>query len=803
VSPSPRGRVHDVLAPRYRIEREVGRGGVATVYLARDARHDRMVALKVLDPALSAGVSAERFLRETRIAARLMHPHIIPLFDSGDADGWLYYVMPYVAAGSLRARLERERRLPVGDALRIATAVAGALDYAHRAGVVHRDVKPDNVLLHEGEVLVTDFGIARACEDAASEHLTRTGIAVGTPAYMSPEQVTGERDVDGRSDVYSLGCTLYEMLAGEPPFHGSTPRAVMTRRFVGPPASLRMYRREIDVRLDDAVLRALEPDVDDRFPSAAAFAEALSDAAQATAAVTGAPAGAPPVVQTGDGVTAPEHPRAMARRSAPTARVSERVAPASAAPHAGAPHSAAPHSVAVLAFDELGAEHDGGYFGEGMAEEIINALAYVPGVQIASRTSAFAFRGRRLDVREIARQLGVGTVLEGTVRRAGSRLRVTAQLTDASTGYQIWSDRYDRELEDVFAIQDELARIIVAALKVELIGGASHPGLVRRYTDNLRAYDAYLRGRQQLSQITADGLSTAITLFERAVEEDPLQAPAHAALASACIAYAFYGDGAWQPHQLWERARRAATAALHIDPSLADAIGALGTTSVACDWDFVGAEAALAHAVELKPGDPLLHNWHGWALRLVDRSAACLRALERARDLDPLSPFAHRSICRALYFDREYDGVIVECRRVLAWAPRYYLVHVDLASALLGKNDATAALAVLEEARAIRPADTRLLALQGYAAAELGDTDGARRALAELRTLAERQYVTPVDLALVLVALGEHAAAMGELAAAHEALDPWVPWLRWWPLFDSVREHADFTRLLPGVRGVA
>jgi serine/threonine-protein kinase len=767
---SPPPQLGDALAPAYRIEREVGRGAAATVFLAHDVRHDRAVALKVLHPDFGLGVGTDRFLRETRIAARLTHPHILPVFDSGAAGGWVYYVMPYVAGGSLRGRLRRESRLPVGEALRIAGAAAAALDYAHRAGVVHRDIKPDNILLHDGEALVADFGIARAFEGFIGDDLTRTGFAVGTPAYMSPEQASGERDLDGRSDVYSLACTVYEMLAGSVPFAGRTPQAMMTKRLTEAPAPLRTLRPELDERVEAVVARALATSRDHRYATAAEFAQAL-----AAAALRADPAPAAPTV--------------VAER-APSAT------PASGWGRA-TPTPAGPKSVAVLAFDDLSAERDGEYFGDGMAEEVINALAYVPGLRVASRTSAFAFKGRREDVREIARQLGVGAVLEGTVRRAGARLRVSAQLTDAATGYQLWADRFDRDLDDVFAIQEELARTIVAALKIEL-AVADDVGLVRRYTDNLVAYDSYLRGRHHLSHITADGLGSAITLFERAVGEDPLQAPAHAALASACIAYAFYGDGAWRPRALWERARRAATAALNIDPALADAVGALGTTTLACDWDFVGAEGALRHAAELKPGDPLLHNWHGWSLLLLGQSAPALLALQRARDLDPLSPFAHRSVCRALYFEREHARAIAECHRVLAWAPRYYLVHVDLASALLATGRVAEAAATLEQARAIRPADTRILALSGYAAARAGDHPAAWQYLGALGELAADRYVTPVDPAIVLLGLGERDAAIGELEAAHAARDTWMPWLRCWPIFDDLRDDPRFPALLPG-----
>ncbi len=757
--PEPR-TLADALAPAYRVGAVVGRGSAATVYRAHDVRHGRDVALKVLDRDVAAEVGTKRFLRETHIVARLAHPHILPLHDSGDVDGWLYYVMPYVAAGSLRARLAREGALPVADAVRIARQAAAALDFAHRSGVVHRDVKPDNLLLQDGETLVADFGIARVL-DAGDPHLTRTGLTLGTPAYISPEQATGARDVDGRSDVYGLACVLHEMLAGRPPFTGPTAHAVIAQRFHVTPASLAALRPDVPAWLDAAVARALAVDPGDRFQTAAAFADALAG----------------------------EHATPAAGRwSRPPGP---------------------PNAVAVLPFVDLGAGGGDAYFGDGMAEEIINALAHVPGLRIASRTSAFACRGAARDVREIGRRLGVSTVLEGTVRRASARLRITAQLSDATTGYQRWAGRYDRDVDDVFAIQDELARTIVDALApalgattaAEVATAATHEAyagarLVRRYTDNLAAYDLYLRGRQQLSHFTADGLGTAIELFERAIAESPGLAPAHAALGSAYIAYAFYGAGAWPPRTLWERARRAATAALEIDAALADAVGALGTTSWACDWDFAGAERALGRAVELKPGDALLHNWHGWALLLLGRGPECMLALERARDLDPLSPFVHRSVCRALYFERSHERAIAECGRLLAMAPGYVLAQVDLASALLALDRAAEAAAVLADARQAHPTDTRLAALAGHAAGRLGDAAAARRALAELDALARSRYVPDVEPAIVHVGLGEPDAALARLAAARDARDPWVPWLRCWPLFDDLRDDPRFARLL-------
>ena len=409
---SLQNRLQAALPERYNIERELGHGGMANVYLAKDLKHPRSVALKVLKPELASSLGTDRFLREIEIAAGLTHPHILPLYDSGEAGGLLYYVMPHVGE-SLRDRLIRERQIPLEDALRITGEVAGALDYAHSRDVVHRDIKPENILFQAGHAVVSDFGIARAITVAAEGRMTGTGIAVGTPGYMSPEQAEGIDELDGRSDLYSLGCVLYEMLAGDPPFTGWSAQAILARQLVDPVPRLRTVRDTVPEWLEQAVLRLLAKAPADRFATVAEFVAGLTEPSTITVAE---PA---PFVQT---TPAPEH------------------------------------SIAVLPFVNLSADPENGYFCDGMTEEILNALSAVPSLHVASRTSAFTFKGATEDIRTIGEKLRVRAVLEGSVRRADVKLRVTAQLINVADGFHLWSQTYDREMKDVFAIQDEIGR---------------------------------------------------------------------------------------------------------------------------------------------------------------------------------------------------------------------------------------------------------------------------------------------------------------------------------------------------------
>jgi len=647
------GRLAGALHDRYLVERELGRGGMATVYLARDLRHKRPVALKVLHPDLAASLGAERFLREIETAANLTHPHVLPVHDSGGAGGLLYYVMPYVAGESLRDRLRREGRLPVAAALKVTREVADALDYAHRHGVVHRDVKPENVLLDEtAHALVADFGVARAVAratlggDAAAgargDTLTATGLAVGTPAYMSPEQVVGERDVDGRSDVYALACVAYELLAGETPFSGTSAQQA-ARRLTQPPPALTARRPDLPAAVDAVLARAMALNPGERYTTASEFAEQLAEAL------------APPAV------TPAGHP---ARGTSVRARglgwaLTAAAVLAAAGIAAGAwwvtnrrparPTASAPQMLAVLPFENVGGDTAQLYFADGMTDELATALAKVPGVRVAARTSSYAFRGRQTDVRDVGRQLGVAAVLTGAVRRAGPRLRVTAQLADARTGLVRWTDAYSADSGDVFAVQTRLAGAIVQALAPSVgraAGARGAPPAVAitavvdtsRGTDDPEAYDLYLRARHLWYQ--RRDLPRAAALFRAATARDPRFARAYAGLAMTYTtsSYPWHApdDLAWE--MALDSVRAAAGRALALDSTNAEAHLALAD-ALAIVGRFPEGEPHFRRALALDPRSPTAHQWYGDILAYVagrlDEGLAQLRA---ASALDPLSP---------------------------------------------------------------------------------------------------------------------------------------------------------------------
>ena len=780
-------RVQAALGQVYTVERELGHGGMAFVFLARDPKHDRPVAIKVLRPELSAALGTGRFTREIEIASRLTHPHILPLLDSGQADSLLYFVMPYVEGESLRDRLLREHQLPVGDALRIAEQVANALTYAHAHGVVHRDIKPENILLAGGAAMVADFGVARAVSQAGGDKLTETGMAVGTPAYMSPEQATAAPELDARSDVYSLGCVLYEMLVGEPPFTGRTAQAIMARRLNDPVPSIRTVRESVPALVESATRKALARAPADRFATAAEFADALRLAVTtpvpgltATSSMEGAKrvgrlailgVGLVLVVAAAYGLVS----LLRGRHSSGSASQSR--------------------SIAVLPFASLSADPSDEYFSDGMAEELITALGKVPGLKVVPRTSAFAFKNQNVTSRTIGRGLGVGTLLEGTVRRAGTRVRVSARLVDAASDSVLWADEFERDIKDVFAVQDEIARSIVGALEVRLAGGQRAP-LVARATESPEAHDLYLRGRYFFGQRTADGLRAAVEYFQRAIARDTNYAAAYSGLSDAYSIQAAFGVVA--PNDGLDKALAAAQRALALDSGIAEAQTSIGIVRLFRDWDLPGAERELSRAIAIDSGYATAHLFLAWDAIGAEQKARALQEVQLAHRLDPLAVILNVRVASMQYFNGDFAGAVSQLRHSLELDSTNAIAHAELARAYMALHRCPDALAELDHIPPDLP--NYEASIVGYTLASCGRRQAALRALQEMQDRAKRGFVLASKFAAVYAALGERDQALTWLEQAATQREWPILVLTVDPVFASLRADPRFGALVKQVK---
>ncbi len=730
------------LTGRYTLERELGQGGMALVFLARDLRHDRNVALKVLKPEVSAEIGADRFLREIKMAAGLTHPHILPVYDSGEAGGLLFYVMPNMAGRSLRERLEAERQLSLEEALRITREVAEALDYAHRNKVIHRDIKPENILLHENNAMVADFGIGKALSGTAT--VTQTGLAIGTPAYMSPEQASGEREVDGRSDIYSLGCVLYELLTGEVPFSGATAQAIITKRFVSPVPHVKALR-DVPDGVDTVVTKALAKTPADRYNTAAEFAAAIRNVMA-------------------DGT---------ARR---TPTDSQKAA-------------AAPKAVAVLPLLNMSADPENEYFSDGMTEEIIAALSKVPGLQVASRTSCFSFKGKEVDIKQVGDKLGVGSVLTGSVRKVGNRIRITAQLVNAESGYHLWSETYDRQLEDVFAVQDELSRAIVDALKLKL---GSESELVAP-TKNIEAYNLYLKGRFFFNRFTEPGLRKSLDFYQHVLLQEPGYARAYAGMADCWCALA---DDWVAPDDAYPRAKAAAQRALQHDPELAEAMTSLGKVLCWYEWDFGAAEQQLRKAVALNPNYAEARWAFGSTLPAVGKIGEAVEEMRQALTLDPLYPQYSRWLARMLLYAGDYDGAIAQSHKTMELNAEYFQAYLDIGSACLEQGRPEQALEWYRRGQALESSVRSYDAFIVRALAPLGRLEEAEEILKRLEDESRQHYVRAEVLAMGYAAAGDFDKAFASLERSYQAKSAGLIYLHLDPGYKPLREDPRFGDLV-------
>ena len=732
-----------LLGP-YQIASQLGSGGMGVVYEATDPRLKRTVAIKLLPPDLTRDETAkQRFLQEAQAASALDHPNICTIHEINETDdGQLYLVMAHYGGETLKERIARGP-LELDDAVDIATQVGEGLAEAHKAGIVHRDIKPANLLVTTtGVVKILDFGLAKL---AGAEGVTQTGTTVGTVAYMSPEQAKGQ-EVDHRTDIWSLGVVLHEMLAGTPPFQGENLLAISNAILQRPPKSLTGLRPGVlPLDLAQVVTHMMTKDRDDRYQTVAYMLSKLERMKRE-------------VTATGASVSQPDVP-----------------------------------SIAVLPFRNMSTDPEQEYFCEGMAEEIINALTTLEGLHVASRTSAFQAKARDFDMVEIATRLKVGAVLEGSVRKAGNRLRVTAQLINVSDGYHLWSERYDRDMDDIFAVQDDIARTVVEKLKVKLLGTADTP-LVRKPTDNLEAYNLVLQGRYYSVRATAAALEKSLACFTQALAVEPTYAQAHAGIATAQAIRAIVSLAA--PHTVMPEAKEAALKTLALDETVADAHAALALVLHFYDWDWAGAEREYRRALELNPGDTFARCAYANLLGMVGRVNESVAEARSAVERDPVSPFCRYILAQQFVMARRFEEAIAEAHAAIELDSSYSHLYMTLGWGLAGLGRHDEAVDAFRQQVIAAAGDSFSQGWLGWALGLAGHRQEALTIRGDLEGRRSQEYVGGLLLACVSLGLDEHDQAISWLQEAAEERDGLMTLVNTLPVFGPLRSDPRFQALL-------
>ena len=757
---------------------------MSRVFVATETALDRRIVVKVLPGEMASSVSAERFGREIKVAARLQHPHIVPLLSAGQtAEGTPFYTMPFVKGESLRERLERTGELSVNEGIRVLRDVAAALAYAHAEGVVHRDIKPANVMLSGGVAVVTDFGVAKAFDVAQTKEGTRSGItslgvALGTPAYMSPEQASADPQVDHRADIYSFGVMAYEVLGGTPPFTHRLPAQLLAAHVKDTPESLEHRRPNLPPQLTRLVMRCLEKRPADRPQSADEIVRELDS------------------IGTPSGGTTPTHtPPVRARRPAYVAigvvalvlvgLLAWKLA-------ARAPGAASKGtSIAVLPFDNLGGEAKNDFFTEGMTEEITGALAKLPGLRVPARSVSTAAAKREPDVQKVGIALGVNAVLQGTVQRAGERVRIGVQLINVADGLHLWSEQYDGDMKDVFRVQDSIAKAIVGALRMTLGQGGSR-NIVRTATEDPEAHNLYLQGMYLWNRRTPSTMPRSIEYLERAVQRDSTYAKAQAGLALAYAVSPDYMDTQLAPTV--EKATAAAKRALTLDPTLPEAYTAIANSQSRL-FKNAAADSAYRKAIEVDSTYATAWHWHGLLLDHVGRMDDAIRALRRARELDPTSLIIATNVGFVAMHARRFDLADSALRKAIEQDATFSNAHRHLGNLLIIRKRYDEGLAEIRRGLELQTAWLSAnTAHYAWALAVAGHTAEARQKLGEVLEHAKHEPISKSAVATAFAALGEMDTAIKYLTEAVAEYDS--------PLSNNSRD-ARFDKLRADPRGKA
>ena len=728
----------------YKILEKLGEGGMGVVYKAIDKNLDRTVALKFLASHLvSNDESRRRFIREAKAAAALQHPNICTVYEIDEVNGQTFIAMAYLDGQELSEEIE-SGPIKVERLLDLAEQVARGLQEAHGKGVVHRDIKPANIMVTaQGQAVLMDFGLAQLAHGASK--LTKEGTSLGTSAYMSPEQTSGEK-IDLRTDVWALGVVLYEMATGKMPFQGHYEQAILYSILNEPPEPITAVRTGLPVALELLVNKCLAKRAGERYQTIGDLLADLGSLKRAT--------------QSG-GVT----------RSSSGLK-------------------AARPSIAVLPFENRSRGDEDEYFSDGISEDITSALGKVERLQVAPRSMAFQFKGKRPTPREVGAVLHVGHVLEGSVRRSGNRVRINVELIAIEEGYQVWSERYDRVMEDIFEIQDEISQAIVENLKVKLVGREKEL-LAKRYTENLEAYNLCLRGRYYWYRRTPEAFQKAIGFYQQALAEDPDYALAHAGLADCHTSLGFYG--VLPPKEARSRATAAASKALEIDADLAAAHASIGAVESLYHWNWATGERAFQRAIELDSSYPVGHLWYSaFALLPLGRLDEAYSEWKRAAELDPVTPIVSVGPGLVLWFQRQYDRAIEEVPKTFELDPNFFWAHFVLGEAYLQKGEYGRAIAALNRGNVPQFRDGHL----GYAYAVSGESEKARKLIQELQAGSQPEHQVPYHLAMIYFGLGETDRAFECLEKACEARSTQLFWIKVLPELDSVRSDPRFQAIL-------